>query len=112
MDPNALPPKSKVGQLIYDEIEKLLSRRTTPEDTAARRLEELGKSAAASVWNVAKRHSGTGVVAIGAATIVIAELTGAAELAFGIAAGYAAFRVLKRGDSPEAALEKVLHSEP
>jgi hypothetical protein len=108
--PAAKAQKNRFSQLLHDEIERVLTRRTTQENSPARYFEEAGKTAGSAVWNTMKKHSGTGVVVIGGAAIVLAELTGAAELAFGLAAGYAAYRVLRRGDSPEAALEKVLNS--
>ncbi len=96
-------------QILYDSIEKSLDRRTTPPDTAARQVEDLVKQSGSKAWGGLKRHSSLGVVTLGVLGVVLAEAVGAGELAFGVAVAYAGFRVLRRGEPVEKAVEEVLH---
>jgi len=97
-----------IFKTLRRDIEAALSRRSTQPDTQARLVEDAAKRGGASVWSGLKRHSYVGMLAIGGLGVLVADLVGVGELAFGVAAAYGAFRVLKRGEAPEEAVEAVL----
>jgi hypothetical protein len=84
---------------ISSDIDQALDRRTAPPDTWQGRLEDQLKHDATRVWHALQRRPSVGVVLFGGAAILAAETVGVGEVALGIAIGYAAYRVLRKGHS-------------
>jgi hypothetical protein len=56
------------------------------------------------VWRELKRRPYVGVAAIGAGGCALASLVGVAEIAFGVATGYAAYQLLLNQEPPSKAI--------
>lgn len=82
-------------------------RRATP-GTAAAKLEQIAKHAGAQLWIQLKRRPSLGVALIGITGLAVASVVGAAEIAIGMAAGYAAYQVLREGVAPREVARRVI----
>jgi hypothetical protein len=99
---------SDTMETMRHDIESALRRRTTRPNSRARVAEDAAKRGGSAVWRMLERHSYMGVLAFGTAGVVVADLIGVGELAFGVMIAYGAFRVLRRGESPSQAVEEVV----
>jgi hypothetical protein len=84
-------------------IERALHSRVAPKGTTRGRIESTVKGGGERIWSELKRHPSIGVAAAAGLGLTAALVIGVGELAFGVAAGYAAYEVLKEGmPLPEA----------
>lgn len=85
---------------------------TNPEDAEEReereKTEGLAESAGDRIWRALRRRPYLGVAVTTAGGVWVASMFGVAELAFGIAAGYAAYLVLEEHMSPSQALRETI----
>src|ERR1700733_6773088 len=93
-----------VRREISDDIEHTLDRRTAPSGTIGARMEDRAKRGGVHAWRALKKRPSLGVVLFGGTAIVLADAVGVGELALGIAIGYAAWQVLRKGKSVGEAL--------
>jgi hypothetical protein len=68
------------------------------------RLESVAERGGDAVWRRLKHRPYLGVVLFGAAGLALASTVGAAEIAMGLVAGYAAYLVLKKNEPPSQAM--------
>jgi hypothetical protein len=90
-------------------IEVALKSRTAPPGTRASRIEESMKGKLSDAWKMAKRHPSLGVLAATGVGLAAVELLGVGEIAVGVAFGYAAYQVLRKGMPLSEAIEKAEH---
>jgi hypothetical protein len=96
------------GHEVRERIEHALRIRRAPPGTAAAKLEHVVKEAGGRVWIQLKKRPSVGVVAVGAAGLVVASVVGVGEIAIAILAGYGAYQVLREGVSPGEAVRKIV----
>jgi hypothetical protein len=96
-------PPMPTGREIRLRIEHALRLRSAPEDTVLASIERSVKPRAARAWRVVEKRPSIGVLVVAGLALVAAEAIGAAELAFAVGAGYAAYQVIAKGRPlPEA----------
>lgn len=89
-------------------IEHALHVRSATPGTMAAKLEHVTKQAGTRLWIQMKKRPSLGVALTGITGLAVAIVVGAAELAIGIAAGYAAYQVLREGVAPREVARKVI----
>lgn len=89
-------------------IEHALHTRTAPRGTMAARLEQLVKTGGGALWAQLRKRPSLGVVLAGGVGLALATVVGVGELTIGIAAGYAAYQVLREGVAPETAAKNIV----
>jgi hypothetical protein len=87
-------------------IERSLHARRAMPGTRTATLEDRVKRAGRQTWELMKRHPSVGVVVAGGAAFGAATLLGAAELAAGAGAAYAAYQILKKGKPLRESIEE------
>ena len=89
-------------------IEHALHTRTASQGTPAARLEQRVKAEGGKLWVQLRKRPSLGVVLAGGVGLALAATVGVGELAIAIAAGYAAYQVLREGVAPRTAVENVV----
>ena len=89
-------------------IEKSLHLRSAPTGTLLARVEQFAKEKGAVLWHELRKRPSIGVLLVAGAGIALASAVGVGELTIGVAAGYAAYLVLRQGMAPRAAVEEVI----
>jgi hypothetical protein len=105
MDPTT-NATSVTAKQVHDDIEQTLGT-PVPAETAARRLEEKLKSGGSALWRTMKRHPFLSMVAIAVGGVAVASAVGAAEIWFGGAIAFAAYKVLREGEPPMRVLREL-----
>jgi hypothetical protein len=96
---------------MADDIDRTLRHRRARPGTLRSSAEDRAKRAGSRAWTGLKRHPSLGVLGVGGLAVAAAAAVGVGELALGIAAGLAAWQVLRKGKSVEQALEEMEHGE-
>jgi hypothetical protein len=94
---SAQAPPTDRARDISEDIDRTLGRRTAPEGTLRARAEDEVKHAGDRVWHGMKKRPSLGMIVIGGLAVLAADAIGVGEVALGVALGYAAYRVLRRG---------------
>ena len=100
-----------VRREITDDIERSLERRSASSGTLRARAEDKAKRGGVKVWRAFKKRPSLGVIVFGGLAIAAADAVGVGELAMGIAIGYAAWQVLRKGKSVGEALAEAERME-
>jgi methylmalonyl-CoA mutase N-terminal domain/subunit len=100
------PPEDFPRQMA-DDIDRTLRHRRAPPGTLRSRAEDRAKRAGERAWIGLKKRPSLGVIGIGGLAVAAAGAVGVGELALGIAAGLAAWQVLRKGKSVEQAIEDI-----
>ena len=95
------------ARTISEDIDRTLGRRTAPRGTARGRAEDTMKHAGGRLWHGMKKRPSLGVLVVGGLAVLAADAVGVGELALGLAVGYAAYQVLCKGKSVDAAIHDV-----
>jgi hypothetical protein len=98
---------SLTAKQVHEDIERTLGSRPARPETPAEKLEAALKDGGAAAWCVMKRHPFLSAAAIAFGAIALAAAIGAAELSFGGALAFAAYKVLREGEPPLPALEEL-----
>lgn len=98
-------PHDVVRELHHD-IAHSLEQRVAPPGTWRARAEEVTKRRGARLWGALEKRPSLGTLVVGGLVIAAADAVGVGELAMGIAAGYAAWRVLRKGKPAGEASEE------
>lgn len=107
MEPVTTNPTSVTAKQVHDDIEQALGTPTARTETPAEKLEEKLKSGGAVLWRAMKRHPFLSMVAIAFGGVAAASAVGAAEIWFGGALAFAAYKVLREGEPPMRALTEL-----
>jgi hypothetical protein len=99
-----------MGREVCDDIDRTLDRRVAPPGTFRARAEHETKRQGTHVWRMLKERPTVGVILFGGLAIAAADAVGVGELAIGIAVGYAAWQVLRKGKSVGEALTEREHA--
>jgi hypothetical protein len=91
---------------ISERIDHTLDCRTAPAGTLRAWVEDEAKRGGTRVWRALERRPSLGVVLVGGLAIAAADAVGVGELAMGIGIGYAAWQVLRKGQSVGEALQE------
>ncbi len=102
--PREAPPIDPASTISAD-IDRALDSRSAPRDTWQGSVEETVKHDARVAWRAMKKRPALGVLVFGGLALAAAEAVGVGELAMGMAVGYGAYRVLRRGKSVDEHLE-------
>jgi hypothetical protein len=100
MDPDTSPPTSFTAKQVHDDIERTLRSRGLSAATTVEKLEAMVKARGAAAWRLMKRHPFLACAAIAVGGTAAAATFGAAELWFGGALAFAAYKVLREGEPP------------
>ncbi|MGZ6096036.1 MAG: hypothetical protein ACXWUG_28605 [Polyangiales bacterium] len=92
---------------IRSDVVQTLERRRASEGTVSRWAEDTAKGVGARAFEVLRRRPFVGVALLSASGIVAATVFGPGELAIGIGLGLAGYKVLRKGETPEQALDEV-----
>jgi hypothetical protein len=103
MDPVTTSPTAKQ---VHDDIEQILQAAAAAE-TRAEKLEGMLKTGGARLWRAMKRHPFLSMAALAVGGIGMAAAVGAAELWFGGALAFAAYKILREGEPPLQALQEL-----
>lgn len=103
--------KHSLGYEIRHDIERMLHRRRSPVGTTRARAEEQAKTGASRVWGALKERPAIGVVVFGGLAVLAADAIGVGELAMGISIGYAAWKVLRKGERIDEVIEEMREGE-
>jgi hypothetical protein len=93
-----------VRREISDDIEHTLEQRSAPAGTVRARAEDRAKRGGVHLWRALKKRPSIGVLLCGGLAVAAADAVGVGELAIGLAVGYAAWQVLRKGKSVGEAL--------
>jgi len=97
---------TSMTRLVHDDIEQTLGSRTAHGGVAAR-IEGAVKGRGQAAWRAMKRHPFVTIAAVAVGGVAAAASVGVAELAFGGALAFAAYKVLREGEPPMEAIEQV-----
>jgi len=97
--------RNDLGREIHHDMERMLERRSAPRDTLRARMEDEAKRDIGRVWNTLTERPSLGAVALGGLAILAANAVGIGELAMGVGMGYVAWKVLRRGEPLDEAVE-------
>lgn len=95
---------------LRHDIERVLRRRRARPGTTTATLESRLKSTGARGWHFLRRHPAMGVALVGGGAFAAAASVGVGELAFAVGAAFAAYKVLRKGEAPDRAIEDVIGS--
>lgn len=104
-------PAPDLPRQMADDIDHTLRHRRAPPGTLRSRAEDRAKRAGERAWRGLKRRPSLGVLCVGGMAVAAAGAVGVGELALGIAAGIAAWQVLRKGKSGEETIKEVEHVE-
>ncbi|HEX4449073.1 MAG TPA: hypothetical protein VH044_20170 [Polyangiaceae bacterium] len=96
------------AQEIRADIDHALHTRHFGHGKVLFKVEDGAKSAGTKVWELMKEHPYGGIAAVSAAGFVLAASAGVGELAVAGIFGYAAYKVLRRGEPVDAAVEEIV----
>ncbi len=91
---------------ISADIDHALDARNAPRDTWRGSMEETMKHDFGLAWQAMKKRPSLGVLVAGGLAIAAADAVGVGELALGLAVGYGAYRVLRRGKAMDEHIER------
>jgi hypothetical protein len=95
----------RTAEEVRHSIELSLQKRISSPDTRAGRIEDEVESRLGNAWHAAKTRPSLGVAVAMGIGLAAASVVGVGELAMGIAFGYAAYQVLRKGASLEKAVK-------
>jgi hypothetical protein len=98
---------SATAKQVHDDIEEALGTGPTRRETRTEAVGALLKNGGASVWRTMKRHPFLAMATVAVAGVALATSIGAAELWFGGALAFAAYKVLREGEPPVAVLREI-----
>jgi hypothetical protein len=107
MEPVAMNATSATAKQVHDDIEQAFEAPPERVRKRAERFEEKLKSGGAAVWRVMKRHPFLAMAAIAVGGVAAASTVGAAEIWFGGALAFAAYKVLREGEPPMRVLQRL-----
>jgi hypothetical protein len=90
---------------ISADIDHALDSRWAPRDTWRGSVEETVKHDCGVAWRAMKKRPSLGVLVFGGLAIAAADAVGVGQLAMGLAVGYGAYRVLRKGKSVDEHIE-------
>ncbi|HZU81323.1 MAG TPA: hypothetical protein VE987_00320 [Polyangiaceae bacterium] len=90
---------------VHDDIEQTLQARSA-KGRVSERIEDALKSRGQRAWSFMKRHPLLSVIGVAVGGFAAAAEIGVAEVAFGSALAFAAYKVLREGEPPIQALEE------
>jgi hypothetical protein len=99
----AAPPDP--GRQVLHDIDQTLDQRSAPPGTFRARVEDETKRGGAVVWHTFKKRPSIGALVLGGLAIAAADAIGVGEVAVGVAIGYVAWRVLRKGKNAGEAIE-------
>jgi uncharacterized protein (DUF697 family)/ElaB/YqjD/DUF883 family membrane-anchored ribosome-binding protein len=102
------PSPSPQGQEIRADIDHALHSRHFGHGKLLFKVEDGAKNAGTKVWELMKEHPYGGIAAVSATGLLLASTAGVGELAIAAVFGYAAFKVLRRGEPVDQAVEEVV----
>lgn len=94
---------SATARMVHEDLEHTFVSHSESDSV----LVHLAKSGGERVWRAMKRHPFVSVLAVAVSGTALAAAVGVAELTFGAALGYAAYKVLREGEPPLEAIEEV-----
>jgi uncharacterized protein (DUF697 family) len=107
-EPTGEPGPIPQAQEIRADIDHALHSRHFGHGKVLFKVEDGAKSAGAKVWDLMKEHPYGGIAAVSAVGFLLASSAGVGELAIAGIFGYAAYKVLRRGESVDEAVEEVV----
>jgi hypothetical protein len=99
-------PRGTTARQFHDDIEQTLGSRMA-RGAVREALENALKVRGLIVWGAMKRHPFLAMLAIGTCGVAAAVTVGVAELAFGSALAFAAYKILREGEPPMKALSEI-----
>lgn len=106
--PVPAPDPSPQARELRADIDHALRSRRFGKGKLLFKVEDGVKSAGAKVWDLMKEHPYGGVAAVSATGLLLASTAGVGELAIAAIFGYTAFKVLRRGEPVDQAVEEVV----
>jgi hypothetical protein len=107
MDAVTTNTTSVTARQVHDDIEQTLKSRSAAPETAVAKLEAAAKSVGATVWRFMKCHPFLSIAALATGGVMAASAVGAAELVFGGALAFAAYKILREGEPPMKVIEEL-----
>jgi hypothetical protein len=107
MEPPRMTNTSLTAKQVHDDIEQSLRCGPAVPETRAEKLEAMIKSGGAAAWRIMKRHPFLSMAAVAIGGIAAAATVGAAELWFGGALAFAAYKILREGEPPMRAIQEL-----
>lgn len=102
--PQRAAPANDPATTISADIDRSLERRTSRPDTWMGHAEETIKHDSRRAWQAMKKRPSLGVLVFGGLAVLAADAVGVGEVMVGLAVGYGAYRVLRRGRSTDEKL--------
>jgi len=102
--------RAHIARRLRRDIELMLARPATGDGRRAR-IQAALRAAGLRAWSGLKKHPLAGTLVAAGLGLAAAELVGAPEVVLGLAFGYFAYEVLRKGASPEAAAAEILRRE-
>jgi hypothetical protein len=107
MDPARTNTTSLTAKQLHDDIEQILKSLEVSPEGIDETLEAAAKRYCTRVWCFMKRHPFLSMAALGAAGVAAASAVGAAELLFGGALAFAAYKILREGEPAMKVIEEL-----
>jgi hypothetical protein len=98
---------SVTAKQVHDDIEQALGAQAARAETHAEKLEAKLKNGGALLSRTMKRHPFISMVALAFGGVAVATACGAAEIWFGGALAFAAYKVLREGEPPMRVLSEL-----
>jgi hypothetical protein len=98
---------SLTAKQVHDDIEQTLRSLAAEPENFVEELEAWVKAQGATAWRLMKRHPFLATLVLGLGGTVAAATFGAAELWFGGALAFAAYKVLREGEPPMRVIEEL-----